>query len=138
GLALPEELRNESERDLRRAIRHEPPLAMLLYNFKPLLSSRVGVLTVDLGEETRVDGAITFVDARSAELGIDGVKGALLLLKGGLLMLEDQAREAIGELKPDSPLLKLSGDLRTALNEATIKSDGASLKVNLKARTDAA
>jgi Protein of unknown function (DUF1559) len=137
GLAMPEEMRRKGEQQLRREARFSPEMGAFMYSFKPLLSAKGGVLTVNFDDETRIGGAVTFADARNAELGVDSIKLGLGVLKGGLLMIEDQMQEAVGELKPDSPVLKLTGNLRTALNDATIKAEGKTVKVSLKAKTDA-
>jgi hypothetical protein len=139
GITLPEEARQEGERDLRRMTRSGPTLGgMILYNFKPLLTAQSGVLTVDLGEEIRVDGAITFPDGRNSEAGADGVKLALAMLKGGLLMFEDQIQAVGGEGKLSESVQKVMNQFRTALNKATVKADGTTVKAAVRAKLDTA
>jgi hypothetical protein len=139
GLTLPEKAREEGERDLKRVARFGPSLAgLILYNFKPLLYAKSGVLTADLGDEIRVDGAINFPDGRNAAAGADSVKLALALLKGGVLMIEDQIQATGGDGKLNESVVKVMDQLRTSLNEATVKTDGTTVKASVKTTVDAA
>ncbi|MBI1915238.1 MAG: DUF1559 domain-containing protein [Planctomycetes bacterium] len=140
GMEVPEELRaqmqREMGRELRRMTRREPLLAMVLYHFKPFAEAKGGLATLDVGEDARLDARVHFTTAAAAQRGEEASRFLLQLVKGFVFMLEEQMRQEFGELKADSALLKLTGQLRAGLNEAHVKVDEKTIKVALKARTD--
>ncbi len=135
GFHIPEEMTREAEQSISRMARFDVFTAMLLYNFKPLASTRHGLFTADLGEEARLDGTLEFPNARTAEQAQDAIRVSLMLARGGLLMIEDQVREN-SDPKAESTIGKLMDPLRLALNEAAIKTDGSTVKVSVKATLD--
>jgi hypothetical protein len=141
GMELSEEVRHfkpfaEMRRELRRMTRREPLIAMVLYHFKPFAESKGGIATLDLGDDSRLDARVNFATAAAAQRGEEAGRFLLQLARGFVFMLEEQMQEELGELKPDSPLLKLTGQLRAGLNEAQVKVDGKAVKVAIKARID--
>src|SRR5581483_11650036 len=136
GVALTERLSREAKQALKRTARQAPVGVLQVYSFRPLLDLQQGVMTIDVGDETRVSATIRFPDAHMTELGQDAVRSVLHALKGGLIMVEEDARDALGELKPDSALLKYLDGLRAALNEASGKAEGKTIQGGLKVRTD--
>src|SRR5439155_22274174 len=135
-----EELRTQMQRamgrELRRMTRREPLIAMVLYHFKPFTEAKGGLATLDLGDDSRLDARVNFTSAVTAQRGEEASRFLLQLAKGFVFMLEEQMRQEVGELKADSALLKLTGQLRAALNEAQVKADDKTIKVALKTRTD--
>ncbi len=103
--------------------------------FTPVLSARRGLLTADLGEESRFDVSLTFLDARSARLGVDGMRVALLMARGMLNRFEEQLPDPLAPLKPGSALLAFTNRLRTGLGEATLKVEGSTIKGIGRAKT---
>src|SRR5207247_350310 len=122
GVGLSEELRTQMQRalgrELRRMTRHDPLNAMVLYHFKPFTEAKGGLATLDLGDDSRLDARVNFTSAVTAQRGEEASRFLLQLAKGFVFMLEEQMRQEVGELKADSALLKLTGQLRAALNEA--------------------
>jgi hypothetical protein len=113
-------------------------MEFLVYGATPMIHLQRGVLTADLGEESRIDASFMFPDARKALRGHDAVKLGTEMLKGPILYLEDQVQAFLGDAKPDSALFKLTGELRAALNNATIKTEGTTVKLAVRAKTEAA
>src|SRR5262249_46501043 len=134
GFQVPEALSQDAEKHFRRSL-HDSFAGMIAYNFKPLISTRTGLFTADLGDEIRMDGKLGFADGRSANQAVDAVRTTLMLARGGLLMFEDQLNEG-ATTKTDSATSKLMDQLKLALNETTVKPDGSMVKVSLKAKVD--
>jgi hypothetical protein len=135
GFHIREELTREAEMSFRQVTRFDPFTASMFYNFKPLVSTRHGLITADLGDELRLEGKLDFPTARLAEQSQDAVRVSLLMARGSLLMLEDQLSDQ-GNTKDESSLNKLLQPLYRALTEAPIKQDGSSVKVSVKATID--
>jgi len=108
----------------------------VLYHFRPFSEANGGLATLDLGDDSRLDASVNFTSAVTAQRGEEASRFLLQLAKGFLFMLEEQMGQEFGELKADSALLKLTGQLRASLNEAQVKVDDKTVKVALKARTD--
>ncbi len=135
GFQVTEEQSRQAEENMRRMIQFDSMTPMILYNFKPLVNTRRSLITVDMGEELRLNGSLTFPNARTADQALDAIRGCLWLMRGPLIMLEDQLHES-GDAKAESALGKLLDQFGHALRETAIKADGSTVKVSVKAPLD--
>jgi hypothetical protein len=122
-------------RDARRSGFSE----LTYFNLKPLLNAKRFTATIDIGDDSRIDAALTFPDARAAGKGQEAARFGLQLLRGGIGYLEEEIGKAFGgEEKLDGTKVALMMTrLREACNEAQVKVDGATLNVAAKVKTEA-
>jgi hypothetical protein len=138
GLALSEEMAREMRWEMRRELDRNPLAEMSYFNLRPLLAFRQLTLTGDVGDDSRLDAAFYFPDARAAGKAQDAARFGLQLFKGGVTQIETQVAKLYGgeEKLAGTKLAGLFDSYRTAINEASVKADGSAVKVGLKFKTD--
>lgn len=139
GGHLPMKLRDEIERDFRRQANRNALHAALIYNVKPLLEFTSASLTASLGEETRIEIHGEFPNAASATKAKESVRFSLQMLQGmvafGRSELENEIGIDMDPAKGGKPAL-LWARLEKTLSNPTIKQEGKTLTVEVKAATE--
>src|SRR5258708_2522042 len=93
----------------------------------------------DIGEESRLETLFTFPDARSATKAQDSARFFLQMMKGSVNYLESEIAKVLGgeDKLTGTKLAGLVDRLKEACADASIKVDDATLRVGVKAKTDA-
>jgi Protein of unknown function (DUF1559) len=99
---------------------------------RPLLKARLATLTVDLDDQVRVSGRVTFAKESDAQEGAAGLNDALDLARGGFV-------QAAKELTRDDDAPKLAAllkDVQAALRAAKAEQKGTMVEVETSLKID--
>jgi hypothetical protein len=137
GVALTDRGRQDLRWDMRQSDENLSSL-LSLAGLHPLLAAERALLTVDVGDESRLDAGLTFASPRAADKGRDAGRFALSLLKGGLNPVEDDL------LTPDGKGTKAGAEkglalldaLRKSLDDAQGKVEGSTVKLGMRLKTE--
>jgi len=137
GVALPDDLRQVFRQEIMSDY-YNPISQLAAAALRPLLDARHATVTADLADESRVDAAGQFTDARSAVKGRDATRFLLSMLKAGVDLLDEEAVEALGgpEKMRDARLSKFLDSVRQSLDDASVKADGNTVKLAVRLKTD--
>lgn len=135
SLVMPEEMREEGRDSFRRMQRWEPAFGLVNYNFRPFAEIQSGWLTLDLGEQTKLEANITFVDARWTQRGQDAVKLVLEMAAGTLNTLDSEVLELLSDPRGESQCARYLDQLRAALRQAKMEVKGTTVSVSLQLPT---
>lgn len=139
SINLPEEIAREMRWGMRQEMRHGFFAEMTYHNMKPMLALKKATIMADVGEESRLETLLTFPDARTATKAQDSARFFLQMVKGSVNYLESEIGKALGgeDRLAGTKLAGLVDRLKDACADASIKVDDATLKVGVKAKTDA-
>jgi hypothetical protein len=136
GFRVPEELavraKEEIGREIERAREPLPTAAAL--TVRPLLEVRSGVLTVDLADTTTLGLHLVFPNEAQARDALWPAQDALALAR---ILLRPIAHH-LGKEEDFKSLVNLTRTLEAALRTAAVEQRGATLRVSVQVKIDAA
>lgn len=116
--------------DLKELLDELPPEAL---PYKPLFQARLITLTLDVGEETKVQARLTFADKNVMADAENSLRTALYVARE---FIPRAAEEMVLEPEVEKKVLGLLGELRASLRATVIRQEGTALLAEASLKID--